>query len=81
MMYHVVGIRKNMSFSTKDGGEMSGLKLHLLCPDDRVEGMCTDSFFISSKSSCYQSAVSLVPDDDVDIYFNRYGKIDSILKR
>ena len=34
MMYHVVGIRKNMSFNTKDGGEMSGLKLHLICPDD-----------------------------------------------
>ena len=30
MMYHVVGIRKNMSFNTKDGGEMSGLKLHLI---------------------------------------------------
>lgn len=80
MLYHVVGIRKDMSFNTKDGGEMSGLKLHLICSDDRVEGMATDSFFISSKASCYQAAASLQPDDDVEIFFNRYGKIDSVVK-
>ena len=71
MMYHVVGIRKGMSFNTKEGGEMSGLKLHLTCPDDRVEGMATDSFFISSKSACYQAALSL----------HRYGKIDAIVNK
>ena len=81
MMYHVVGIRKNMSFNTKDGGEMSGLKLPLICPDDHVEGMATDSFFISSKASCYQTAASLKPEDDIEIFFNRYGKIDSIVNR
>lgn len=81
MMYHVVGIRKGMSFNTKEGGEMSGLKLHLTCPDDRVEGMATDSFFISSKSACYQAALSLHPEDDIDIYFNRYGKIDAIVNK
>lgn len=79
MMYHVVGIRKNMSFPAKDGSEMSGLKLHLICSDDRVEGMAADSFFVSSKASCYQTAASLKPDDDIDILFNRYGKIDSIV--
>ncbi len=81
MMYRVVGIRKNMSFNTKDGGKMSGLKLHLLCPDDHVEGMASDSFFISSSASCYGVAASLCPDDDIEIYFNRFGKIDSICKR
>lgn len=81
MLYHVVGIRRDMSFDTKDGGKMSGLKLHLTCQDDRVDGCATDSFFVSSNASCYQAAASLQPEEDIEIFFNRYGKIDSIVSR
>ena len=81
MMYHVVGIKRGMSFSGKDGEVISGLKLYLSCPDEKVEGFATDSFFISSSSGCYVAASALQPLDDIDVFFNRYGKIDSISKR
>lgn len=79
MEYRVVGIRRNMEFDTKDGGKMSGAKVFMTCKDDRVDGCMTDSFFISTESKCYANVAALRPDTDVEVYFNRYGKVDAIV--
>lgn len=79
MEYRVVGIRRNMEFDTKDGGENVWRKGIYDLQGDRVGGCMTDSFFVSTASKCYANVAALRPDTDVEVYFNRYGKVDAIV--
>lgn len=79
MIYNVVGIKRDMSFPGNDGKMVEGLKLYVSCPDDKVDGLMTDSFFISTSAPVFSVASGLKPDMAIDIYFNRYGKIDAVV--
>lgn len=79
MKYTVVGVRRDMSFSGNDGKNIAGAKIFCLSEDPRIEGHATDSFFIPSTSVAYASVAGICPDSDIEIYFNRYGKVDSIV--
>lgn len=79
MKYNVSGIRRDMSFPSKDGTMIQGAKLYVTSEDSRVQGLMTDSFFISTTSSAFADIGSLTPGSNVDIIFNRYGKVDRIL--
>ncbi len=78
MKYALLGIRRDMSFETKEGGKIQGAKLYVSCEDSRVQGVMTDSFFISTNASAFGDLNALSPGINVDIVFNRYGKIDRI---
>lgn len=81
MLYNVIGIKRNMSFAGNDGKKVEGLKLYVTCPDDKVDGLMTDSFFIPTSSHVFVTANCLKPDMSIDIYFNRYGKIDGVIEQ
>ena len=78
MLYNVLGLKKNMSFPGKDGAMVNGCKLYVSCPDEKVDGLMADSFFISASAPIYDKVNSLKPDQCIDIYFSRYGRIDGI---
>ena len=74
-MIHVVIGKKPVSFTAKDGKEITGTTYYLGYETDGVEGMATDKVFISAAK---------MPKDDiavgseVDVLFNRYGKVEAI---
>lgn len=72
----VVGF-KGLDFKTKDGQQISGVKLFLEYQEDKTNGVCTDSAFLSDRrlEECdYIPAVG----DEIELMYNRYGKITTI---
>lgn len=74
MKYALLGIRRDMAFKTKEGGNVQGAKLFVTCEDSRVDGVMTDSFFISTTSTAFADLAVLSPGMNIDVLFNRYGK-------
>ena len=73
MIVNVVGIRRNFSFKTPDGNSISGSNLYVQHPQEGVEGLLTEKFFLNDKFD-----ISVIkPPCEIEIFFNRYGKIDT----
>lgn len=71
----IVGM-KQVNFETREGQHMEGVKIFITCEDDKVDGLMTDSFFLTRDK--FPDADKLVVGSDVIVYFNRYGKVDSL---
>ena len=56
-MYELVG-KQELDFD-KDGQRIKGIKLHYLCPDDRVVGKAVDTRFFRADSMLYPVACAL----------------------
>lgn len=75
MLIEIVGI-KDVSFSNKETGErVEGQSVFFEYEDDRTQGVATDKVFLSSLKK-------LVPVPSLpcsaNLYFNKFGKVDSI---
>lgn len=75
MLIEIVGI-KDVSFSNKETGErVEGQSVYFEYEDDRTQGVATDKVFLSSRKE-------LVPVPSLpcsaNLYFNKFGKVDSI---
>lgn len=73
--FTIVGI-KAVDFDTKEGQHMKGVKLFVTGEDDKVEGLMTDSFFLSYEK--FSNLDQYHVGDEIVIYYNRYGKVDSL---
>lgn len=72
----IVGL-KRVDFQDKDGDKIQGMKVFVNYPEDKVEGMATDSFFLSdSKFANYFDA--LYVGSPIEVHYNKYGKIFSV---
>lgn len=72
----IVGL-KRVDFKDKDGSLIQGVKVYVNYPEDNVEGMATDSFFLSdNKFSDYHDALCV--GSPIDVHYNKYGKISAI---
>lgn len=74
--WYVIGIKKNHQFKGNDGEFVTGQLLFLAndaTPGSGVDGQYCREQFVSNR-------VNLVVEvgDQICIYFNRYGRIDSI---
>lgn len=78
MVYSIAGI-KSVNFSGKDGGEIKGLSLYLASPisPEKGNGLEVEKFFVSSKR-VEELSSNLLVGSEVDVVFNRYGKIEDI---
>lgn len=76
-MYKIVGIKRTV-LKFKDGNTCAGAFLH--CTEERedVEGVAVENFFISaSKLGKYSPRLG----DEITIYYNRYGKVQTIVPK
>ena len=73
MLVKIVGIRRNFSFLTKDGKEISGSNIYITRDQEGVEGLMCEKYFLNSKFD----TTPLKPGVDIELFFNRYGKVDS----
>lgn len=74
--WKVVGFQKNATFKGQDGETVRGIRLFLVAPADPQSGAVGEVVniqFVSSRVE-YEPVVG----DNIRMYFNRYGKIQSI---
>ena len=73
-MYEVVGFKRTQ-FQARDNGQtISGWTIHVQFEDPNVTGYAGDRFFLSDGKCDYKPVVG----DRINVYYNKYGKIDSI---
>jgi len=74
MKYVLIG-KKTVNFTAQDGKVINGTTLYVSCEMDGVEGLGTDKFFVPAEKLPKKD---LVVGADVEIFFNRFGKVDAI---
>ncbi len=76
MSYRVIG-KERVEYTNKDGKPVKGYALHTYTNKDKVDGLAVERIFVSDKLEL--SNIDLIkPEMDVDILYNRYGKIEKI---
>ena len=76
MLAKVLGIQK-VSYVSKQNKQVEGTSLHVCYPDDNVEGMAVDKIYIS-KSTNINNLPLVKLNAEIDLRYNKYGKIESI---
>lgn len=74
-MIHTVLGKRLVSFTAKDGKEVKGVSLYLGYETEGVEGMAADKVFIPAAKLPKND---IVVGSEVDVLFNRYGKVEAI---
>ena len=75
-VWYVIGIKKNHEFKGNDGERVRGQLLFLAndaAPGSGVEGQYCREQFVSERVH-----LNAKVGDVIEIYFNRYGRIDNI---
>lgn len=80
MRVNVVG-KEDVNY-VKQGQPVIGIKLHVTYPFEDgkqgVEGIACDAPYFSSRFNAYHQAALVSVGDTVDVFYNQYGKIDSL---
>lgn len=74
-MFHTVLGKRPVEFTAKDGKEVKGVSLYLGYEAEGVEGMVTDKVFIPAAK---MPKNDIVVGSEVDVLFDRRGKVDCI---
>lgn len=82
MVAKVLGIRRGIDFTSDDGKQIKGTKLHICYRDNNVDGLAVKALFVKDDIDC-----SLIkPDTDYDFIFeSNFGgrsylsRIDEVL--
>lgn len=75
----VVFGKQHLNFRTKEGDQIEGIKLHCTkqIPNEHWEGKAYEGLFISVKNSMIDAANALPVGSEINVEFNRFGKVDS----
>lgn len=76
MKYNVLGIEKVDYVSKKTGQPVRGTNLHCSQVEnpDHVDGIRVERLYVPERVHLGGLSVG----DDVDVYFNRYGSVDTV---
>lgn len=78
MMFEIVGIESINFTSRQTGDQITGTNLFVHYPQENnrpgLQGVRTDKLFVKSAIDCSMFSVG----DQVEVYYNRYGKVDSV---
>lgn len=82
----VIGIKRNAVVDFYDAKKaqqvhLEGAYLYLADKQEGVEGLaCTKPVFISNSKPTFSDIQNLKVDDVVNVYYNRFGSIDAVVK-
>lgn len=77
MIIEVVGLKK-VNFTGNDGNKVEGINLYYTASGQSgVEGLETGKLFISNQR-CKDLGLSRIDSGSYELFFNRYGKVDSL---
>lgn len=74
----IVG-KENVDYTNKQNRQVTGVKLHLMGKDKRVEGTCVETVFISSRSAFYDDVLSTPLGTVVTLTYNRWGNVEGVV--
>lgn len=75
-VYEVMG-KKKVNFTAQDTGALiSGVTFYLAFADDKIEGYGTENVFVSSSK---MGGPAPAVGSHVNVIYNKYGKVDSLL--
>ena len=69
----VIGYRR-ADFRTDDGQQIEGWTIYLTEQRQGVEGLATERTFLSTRKSAYQPQLG----DELQVYYNKYGKVEHV---
>lgn len=70
--------RKKLNFTPKGQQDpVSGVQLFCTLPDTNTDGLRGEKFFVNVTSPLYASVVALTFPCELEVNFNRYGKLES----
>lgn len=72
----IVGIR-NISYTSKNGYEVSGVELQCTYKNSRVEGEAVEKVYISKKA--IEENEELKVGEEVNFTYNKFGKVERII--
>lgn len=75
MKVSVIG-KKHVDFVSKDGSEITGTTVYFAFDAEGVEGMETDKAFISTAK---MPAKGITVGKDIEIVYNRFGRVERII--
>lgn len=74
MLVEVHGIKRGISFTTKDGNTINGTNIYVEHLENGVEGCMCEKFFLNSNTfDASKISVGVM----LDLEFNRFGKISN----
>lgn len=73
-MHKIVGIQ-TIDYVNKLGNRVSGVRLHCLTEDRRVEGSAVEQIYVSSKVSTEKFNIG----DEIDVLYNRFGSVERVI--
>lgn len=78
MRVNVVG--KEVVNYVKNSQPVQGIRLHVTYPNTRdgAEGLVCQSEYFSNRYDAYHQAALVCVGDVVDMYYNQYGRIDTL---
>ena len=77
MLFKVIGIEKVDYKSRRTGNQVRGTNLYVQYPSEQRDGLVVvrcDRLYVKDSIDCS----TLSPGDDVEIYYNRFGNVDSL---
>ena len=78
MRVNVVG--KEVVNYVKNGQPVQGIRLHVTYPNPKEgsEGLACQSEYFSNRYAAYSCAAQINLGDEVDMFYNQYGRIDTL---
>ena len=77
MLVEVHGIKRNISFTRKEGTSINGTTIYVEHLENGVEGCMCEKLFLNA-STFGDIASKIKVGDMVTIDFNRFGKVESL---
>lgn len=75
-MFNLIGVR-NVNFTDRvTGNQISGNTIYVTCPEENVLGVSGRKYFVSNRIDISQISIG----DNIEIFFNDKGKVQSIIK-
>lgn len=78
MSVKVVGKQNVDYMSKKTNQQVTGITLHIIGQNSRVEGMAVDTIFVSGKSATFNTVASLPIGSEIDVLYNRWGNVETV---
>lgn len=74
----LVGKQRVDYISRKTNQQVTGVTLHCIYDNERVEGTAVETLFVSSKSPMYKQVMTYPLNSDIMVSYNRWGSVDSV---
>lgn len=78
MTKKILGKQRIDYFSKKSNKQVTGVSLHVVGEDSRVEGMAVETIYVSEQSPMYAQVVEYPLGSEILVSYNRWGNVEGV---